>query len=57
MPVRYLGEDLFFVDPSQKLAHFFGVQPEERTQILREVEVSTGLEFGVQGCSGFDLGA
>ena len=45
------------MDPSQKLAHFFGVQPEERTQILREVEVSTGLEFGVQGCSGFDLGA
>ncbi|CAE7807571.1 unnamed protein product [Symbiodinium sp. CCMP2592] len=32
----YLGEDLFFVDPSQKLAHFFGVKAEERslTQFL-----------------------
>jgi len=60
----YLGEDLFFVDPSQKLAHFFGVQPEELrnrslTQFLShddQARVWTLVSSSVAGLSSTNSG-
>lgn len=60
----YLGEDLIFVDPSQKLAHFFGVKAEELqnrslTQFLShddQARVWTLVSSSVAGLSSTNTG-